>query len=106
MGERKKKKRKSSSADTTPERVCKGKLLLCKLECEAVWQWLSSIGSSWGQWGCSYAILGQWRAQFFSRYIQTALCVSSVELNLSCPWEVVLVYSTLTFCCFGRYALH
>lgn len=66
-------KRKSSSADTTPERVWKGKLVLCKLECEAVWHCLSSTGSSWGHWGCSYSILGQWRAQFFSRYIQTAL---------------------------------
>lgn len=38
--------------------------------------------------------------------LHSLVCVSSVELNLSCPWEVVLVYSTLKFCCFGRYTLH
>lgn len=90
------KKPKSSNANTTPARVCKGKLLHSKLECEAVWHWISHTDQLQLQWGAG--------ARCFSLGVfkqQSLNGVSPVELNPLCPWGAVLACRTLMFCCFG-----
>lgn len=69
----------------------KGKLLHSKLEREAVWHWIAHTDQR-GSSGELFS-LNIFQLQLLNSF-------SPVEPNPLCPWGVVLVCSTLLFCCF------